>query len=139
VARATNAVGYLHAQLGDFEQAMVYCQRALGLLSGRKDPLNEAATLDSIGYALTHLGRATEAITFLRDAARMIKEMRAPYWQVDVLVHLGDACQAGGEPEECRHAWQEALAIMDDLHHPDADQVRAKLAALHMMPRAQDR
>jgi tetratricopeptide (TPR) repeat protein len=97
---------------------MVYCQRALGLLSGRKDPLNEAATLDSIGYALTHLGRPAEAITFLRRAAEMIAEIRAPYWQVDVLVHLGDACQAGEELEQCRHAWQEALAIMDDVHHP---------------------
>jgi tetratricopeptide (TPR) repeat protein len=124
--------------MGDYEQAMVYCQRALGLLSGKKDPLNEAATLDSIGYALTHLGRPAEALTFLRRAARMIKEVRAPYWQVDVLVHLGDACQAGGEPEQCRHAWQEALAIMDDLHHPDADQVRAKLAGLRVISRAQD-
>lgn len=138
VAKASNVVGYLHVQMGDYEQAMVYCQRALGLLSGRKDPLNEAATLDSIGYALTHLGRPAEALTFLRRAARMIKEVRAPYWQVDVLVHLGDACQAGGEPEQCRHAWQEALAIMDDLHHPDADQVRAKLAGLRMISRAQD-
>ena len=139
VAKASNVVGYLHAQVGDYEQAMVYCQRALGLLSGRKDPLNEAATLDSIGYALTHLGRPAEAITFLRKAAGMIKEMRAPYWQVDVLVHLGDACQAGGEPEQCRHAWQEALAIMDDVHHPDADQVRAKLAGLHTIPPAPGR
>ncbi len=62
--------------------------------------------------------------------------MRAPYWQVDVLVHLGDACRAGGETEECRRAWQEALAIMDDLNHPDAGQVRAKLAGLDLVPRA---
>ena len=92
---------------------MVYCQRALGLLSGGNDPLVEAATLDGVGYALTHWA-ARRGNRLLRNAAA-IMEMRAPYWQVDVLIHLGDACQAGGEPEQCRHAWQEALAIMDDL------------------------
>jgi hypothetical protein len=47
---------------------------------------------------------------------------------VDILIHLGDACVAGGDPEEGYRAWQDALAIMDNLHHPDTDQFRATLA-----------
>ena len=30
---------------------------------------------------------------------------------------------------EARGAWQQALRILDDLHHPDADQIRAKLGS----------
>jgi hypothetical protein len=33
-----------------------------------------------------------------------------------------------GDREAARASWQEALAILDDLGHADADQVRARLA-----------
>ena len=130
LAKATNGVGYLYAQLGDYEQGLAYCERALDLIRGLGDPLNEAATLDSVGYALTHLGRYAEAIDYLRTAAGMIEGLRALPWKVEILIHLGDACVAGGNPEEGHRAWQDALAIMDNLHHPDADQFRARLAQI---------
>ena len=130
LAKATNGVGYLHAQLGDYEQGLAYCERALDLIRGLNDPLNEAATLDSVGYALTYLGRYAEAIDYLRTAAGMIEGLRALPWKVEILIHLGDACVAGGNPEEGHRAWQDALAIMDNLHHPDTDQFRARLAQI---------
>ena len=34
-----------------------------------------------------------------------------------MLVHLGDAYHAAGDPEQARQAWQEALAILEDLNH----------------------
>jgi hypothetical protein len=37
-----------------------------------------------------------------------------------------DALDAGGRAQEAREAWQQALDILDDLHHPDAEDVRAK-------------
>ena len=117
--------------MGDYEQGLAYCERALDLIRGLDDPLNEAATLDSVGYALTHLGRYDEAIDYLRTAAGMIEGLRALPWKVDILIHLGDACVAGGNPEEGHRAWQDALAIMDNLHHPDTDQFRARLAQIH--------
>jgi len=128
LAKATNGIGYLYAQLGDYQQGLAYCERALDLIRGLDDPLNEAATLDSVGYALTHLGRYAEAIDYLRTAAGMIEGLRALTWKVDILIHLGDACIAGGDPEEGYRAWLDALAIMDNLHHPDTDQFRATLA-----------
>ena len=41
---------------------------------------------------------------------------------------LGDIRHATGELPQAREAWQQTLAILDDLHHPDAANVRAKLA-----------
>jgi len=33
-----------------------------------------------------------------------------------------------GQPDAARHAWQDALAILDDLQHPDAERARARLS-----------
>ena len=42
---------------------------------------------------------------------------------------LARACQAAGDPGQARHHWQQALALYTDLGAPEADQVRAQLAA----------
>ena len=56
LAKMLNGVGWMHALLGDYEQALEFCEQALGMYRGRGDPLNEAATWDSLGYSLLHLG-----------------------------------------------------------------------------------
>jgi hypothetical protein len=43
------------------------------------------------------------------------------------LNRLGDVRLAAADPDAARTAWQRALAILADLDHPDADDVRAKL------------
>ena len=122
-----NGVGWIHAQLGDYEQALEFCEQALSMYRGRGDPLNEAATWDSMGYALLHLGRLDEAIGCLRTALRHHRGLRPGYYQTTMLVHLGDAYHAAGDLGLARQAWQDALAILEDLNHSDADQVRARL------------
>ena len=47
--------------------------------------------------------------------------------QAKVLVNLGDVHQAASSAQAARETWQQALEILDDLHHQDADQVRARL------------
>jgi DNA-binding SARP family transcriptional activator/tetratricopeptide (TPR) repeat protein len=128
IAEALNAVGWFHANLGDYEKAVLCCERALGLISEHGDRLYEAATLDSMGYALSHLRRHAEAIGCFRTSVRIYEELRARYYQAAVLVHLGDACQAAGEPAGARQAWRDALDILDDLQHPDAERARARLS-----------
>jgi len=126
-ARMLNGVGWIHAKLGDYEQALEYCEQALGMYQGHGDPLNQAATWDSVGYVLFHLGRLDEAIGSLRTALRTIEGFRPGYYQTTMLVHLGDAYHAIGEPGLADQAWQDALTILEDLNHSDADQVRARL------------
>jgi tetratricopeptide (TPR) repeat protein len=90
-------------------------------------PLNEAATWDSIGYSLLHQGRYDEAISAFHTALGMIEGLRPGYYQTIWLVHLGDTYHAAGEPERSRYAWQQALDILEELKHSDANQVRARL------------
>jgi tetratricopeptide (TPR) repeat protein len=122
-----NGVGYLHAQLGDYEQALEYCQQGLDMYRGRGDPLNEAAAWDSVGYVLMHLGRYDEAIRSLHTALGLIEELRPRYYKTTMLVHMGDAYHGAGQPGQARRVWQEALDILEDLKHSDAEHVRARL------------
>ena len=126
-AKMLNGVGYIHAQLGEYQQALEFCEQALSMSRGRVDPLNEGAIWDSVGYVLFHLGRFDEAITHIRTALRTIEGMAGGYYQTTMLVHLGDVYHAVGDLEQARQAWHEALAILEHLHHSDADQVRARL------------
>ena len=127
LAKMLNGVGYIHAQLGEYQQALEFCQQALSMNRGRGDPLNEGATWDSVGYVLFHLGRFDEAISHIRTALRTIEGMAGGYYQTTMLVHLGDVYHATGDLDQARQAWEQALAILEHLHHSDADQVRARL------------
>ena len=127
-AKMLNGVGYIHAQLGEYQQALDFCEQALSMSRGRGDPLNEAPIWDSVGYALFHLGRFDEAITHIRTALRTIEGMAGGYYQTTMLTHLGDVYHAVGDQDQARQAWEQALAILEHLHHSDADQVRARLS-----------
>ena len=54
--------------------------------------------------------------------------MEDPYEQSQTLVHLGDAEHATGDLAAARHAWLRALSLLEELDHPEAEQVRARLA-----------
>ena len=48
----------------------------------------------------------------------------------EIATHLGDTYRARGELRDAVGAWRQALGILDDLNHPDAEKVRAKLAEI---------
>ena len=71
--QSTEAVGWFHAQLGDYRQALICCQQALDLQREIGDQFGEAATYDSLGYAHRHLGHQKEAITCYQQAAQPVR------------------------------------------------------------------
>jgi DNA-binding SARP family transcriptional activator/tetratricopeptide (TPR) repeat protein len=126
-ARALNAVGWFHARLGDYQQALVCCQQALDLQREIDDHFGLAETYDSLGYAHRHLGHQQQATDCYQQAVNLYGELDDRYSEADTLVSLGDAHQAFGDPEFARMAWRRALAILEQLGHPRAGQVRAKM------------
>ena len=129
-ARSLNNIGYCHVQLGNYQQARSCCQQALSLWRKTGDRNDEATTLDSLGYAEHHLGRHAQAAACYSRALTIFRELGDQYYQAGTLTHLGDTHQSAGVPQKARRAWQQALDILEDLRHPDTDQVRAKLQAL---------
>jgi DNA-binding SARP family transcriptional activator/cytochrome c-type biogenesis protein CcmH/NrfG len=126
-ARALNAVGWFHAQLGDYRQALVLCQQALDLQRAIDDHLGLGETYDSLGYAHRRLGHQQEAISSYQQAVRLYGELGERYGEADTLVALGDAHRAFGDSASAWIAWRRALTILEQLHHPLADKVRAKM------------
>jgi DNA-binding SARP family transcriptional activator/tetratricopeptide (TPR) repeat protein len=127
-ARALNAIGWFHALLGGHEEALNYCQQALDLQKELGDRFGQAETWDSLGYAHHHLGRHARAITCYQTAIELYREFDHRYSEADTLASLGDAQHAAGDLESARTAWRRALDVLDQLGHPDAAEVRAKLS-----------
>ncbi|NUR82979.1 MAG: tetratricopeptide repeat protein [Nonomuraea sp.] len=127
-ARALNAVGWFHAQLGDQEQALDHCRQSLDLHQRLGDLLGQANACDSLGYACHRLGRHEEAVSLYERAVDLFGEAGDRYHQADSLTRLGDALGEAGLPDAAAGAWRRSLALLEELEHPDADQVRARLA-----------
>jgi tetratricopeptide (TPR) repeat protein len=128
-ADVLNSAGFCYALAGDYERAREYSRQALPLLRELGNRLHMAHAWDSVGYAEHHLGRLDEAAGCYRQALSLYREVGNRYQEAVTITHLGDAYHAGGRAREAREAWQQALDILDDLHHPDAEEVRAKLSS----------
>jgi len=128
-ARALNSVGWEHLLLGRYEQGLALCERSLELARQADDPSMrwlQAATLDSIGYALHHLGRRNLAVARYRQALRAADGDTAV--KAVVLDHLGDSYAADGDLADALRFWDQALRIFEEAHHPAAEQIRAKIS-----------
>ena len=129
-AEALNSVGWLSAVVGDHQQAVSYCEQSLDLFRDLGSQEGEASALDSLGYAHQQVGHHAEATACYEEALELHRAAGSRWGVGDTLGHLGDTCHAAGKPEEARTFWEEALPILEDLQHPQADQIRAKLRDL---------
>jgi tetratricopeptide (TPR) repeat protein len=129
IAVALNAIGHCHARLGDYDQALDYCQQALTLLQELGVRYGEATTWDSLGYVHRGLADYAQSATSYRHAVDLYRDLGDRYFEADSLTGLGDTHHAAGDTDAARAVWQQALDIFDQLDHPDASQVRAKLRA----------
>ncbi|MEV6847139.1 BTAD domain-containing putative transcriptional regulator [Actinoplanes sp. NPDC051411] len=129
-AQTLNAVGWSHARLGDYPQALRCCLEALPLLRELDDCEGQTFAWDTLGYAHHHLGEQAEAVSCYRQALDLCRELGDRYLETGILTWLGDAHRAAHEPKAARDAWRHALDILTELGHPDAGEVRVRLAAL---------
>jgi len=129
-ALALNAVGFCQARLGNYVSSLTSCEQALVLHQELSDRHGEAHTWDSLGYAHHHLGHHIQAIDCYQNALTMVRHLGDRYQEADTLGNFGDTHLAMGRPHAAHGAWQQALTILDELNHPEAEQVRAKLARL---------
>jgi tetratricopeptide (TPR) repeat protein len=130
-ARARTREGLCLTHLGEYQQALACSLEAIAIhreLGELADKYCEAETLKTLGDTHYHLGSHPQAIGYHRQALELNRQLGDHYTEADTLTRLGDAYEAAAEPDAAKDAWQQALAILDDLHHPDAAHVRAKLS-----------
>jgi DNA-binding SARP family transcriptional activator/tetratricopeptide (TPR) repeat protein len=128
-ANTLNDLGWYYAAFGDPAEAIAWAQRAVDLNTELGDRFGQAQSLDTLGYAHHVKGDHAAAVACYRRALTACREL-ASYYQAMTLNHLGDALQAAGELAPARESWRESLAILDQLRHPNAAGVRAKLITL---------
>jgi len=131
-ADALHSIGSAYAALGDHHRAIRYAHRSLATARELGNRESEAATWDSLGQAYHGLGEHRQAIDCFERALALCRALGNRYYEAHGLVHLGDTQDAAGDPGAARRSWQLALGVLDELGHPEADQVRGKL----LRPRA---
>jgi len=87
-----------------------------------------------MGFALHHLGHHHRALTCFGNALALFRKLELRYFQGTTLDSIADT-HAIGRHAEAVAAWQESLATLEQLRHPTADSVRAKLDAQYRTPR----
>jgi tetratricopeptide (TPR) repeat protein len=129
-AFALGEVGWDNALLGKYQRALSSCEKALELHRKSGDRLGEALALDTLGYCCHQAGRYSKAVAYYHQALPAYADAGDRYLRAQTLIHLGETHQANGHHQATLDSWQQAVAILDDLHHPDAVPIRAKLHAL---------
>jgi tetratricopeptide (TPR) repeat protein len=137
VARRLNAVGWYHAQLGEYAEALAYCEQALDA-SGEVEPELrthlEASIWDSLGFINHRLGRYELARSDYHQALERFREAGSRLGEGDTLASLGDLHRSAGDAEAAREAWQEALEILLEIGQAGAADIRLKLDELPSAP-----
>jgi DNA-binding SARP family transcriptional activator/tetratricopeptide (TPR) repeat protein len=129
LARGLNDLAWTLGLLGEHREAIELCERAIRLHQHIDDPRGEATTWDTLARAHHRRGEHARAVVCYRRALTLYEGTGYRYEPAEILLGLGDAHQGTGDTEAARHAWRQALEILDDLNHPDADQARGRLGA----------
>ncbi len=129
-AIALNTVGWCLTQLGRHHEALACSRQALAVCQETGHSGGEAAAWDSAGFASHHLGRHREALACYYRALALYRGLGDRYHQSRTLVYLGEAHGAIGSLRAAEDAWRQALAMLEELRHPEAAQVRSLLDGL---------
>jgi tetratricopeptide (TPR) repeat protein len=133
-AMVLNDIGFCHAQLGNYQKAIAYCEQGLAAVREVGERNWEAAAWDSLGYIHRQLGDYDRAFACYQQAIDLYQDLADRFNEADTLDHLGDTQLTAGHTDTARLTWAHALRIFDEIDHPDGDQVRAKLAGLDRQP-----
>jgi tetratricopeptide (TPR) repeat protein/transcriptional regulator with XRE-family HTH domain len=128
-AVALTNLGTVRERQGRYQQAIGLHQDALALAreTGREF---EAAVLNNLGQALLAGGEPGRARTQHASALDLAGQVGYKYEQGRAHDGLARASQARGDYGRAREQWRRALAIYLELGTPEADEVRARLAAI---------
>jgi tetratricopeptide (TPR) repeat protein/transcriptional regulator with XRE-family HTH domain len=126
-AVALHNIGWTHSQLGDNQQALAGLQQALALFRALGHQPGQAAAWGSLGHAHSELGQNAEAIDCYSRAVELDARLGDRWEQAAHLHELGRAQNAAHQAQAAIASWQEAIEILDAIHDPNADKLRAQV------------
>jgi DNA-binding SARP family transcriptional activator/Flp pilus assembly protein TadD len=124
-----NCLGLAELRLGHYQQAADSIRRALSLSRETGDRRNETEALNSLGEVLRATGHAGQAHAQHSAALGLAGEIGYQGEQARAHHGLGEVYHSRGDAGKARRHWRDALDLYAQLGAPEADQVRARLAA----------
>ena len=124
---ALNALGWYHAQATDYETALHLCTQALDLLTQLGDRVGQAATWDTLGFIHHGLGEFEHAVSSYQRSIDLNRALGDRHSMASALTHLGDSHAAAGRTSAARTAWLAARETLEDLTHPDVEDLTQRL------------
>jgi tetratricopeptide (TPR) repeat protein/transcriptional regulator with XRE-family HTH domain len=129
-ALALTGLGDADLRLGRYQQAADHHRQALAMFREIGERPGEAGALNGLGEVLLATGQPGQARTQHAAALDLASPIGDRHQQARACCGLARACHAEGDLGQARRHWQQALTLYTDLGVPEADQVRAQLAAL---------
>jgi tetratricopeptide (TPR) repeat protein len=123
-------LGSVYRQMGRIRDAITCHQQAMPILK-------ETGNHDSLAVARRHLGNAyhdlqqfDDAIQYYQQALKIFRERKSQAQIARVLAEMGEAQLAAGQTHSAQQSWRDAAAILNELNHPNAEDLYAKLSGL---------
>jgi tetratricopeptide (TPR) repeat protein/transcriptional regulator with XRE-family HTH domain len=122
-------LGIADLRQGRYQQATSHLEQALALCRENNDMSGQATALNGLGEVFLETGRNADARTVHVVALDAASQVGQKYEQARAHAGLARAYQASGDTGKARDHGYEALTRYTELGAPEADQVRAQLAA----------
>lgn len=112
-AQALGSLAAVHLQLGEYELAEEHARKALELLGGREDFLDEIGQSSLVlGRSLLERGRLDEAEEWFRSADAAFEQMASVGHRAGVWVALGDLADRRGDDREAARLYRNAAEAL---------------------------
>jgi tetratricopeptide (TPR) repeat protein len=128
-ANVLGRLGLVSLRQGHYRQAISRLREALAQYGELGDPSGQAIALNGLGQVFLAAGRPGDARRQHAAALSLALQSGDTYEQARAHDGLAGSYQASGDPGRARRHRQEALTRYDELGAPEADQIRALLAA----------
>ncbi|WP_344564574.1 AfsR/SARP family transcriptional regulator [Streptomyces axinellae] len=125
-----NNLGEAYLRLGRHEEARDYLTQALSVQRGINNRWVEGVTLVHLGTVYQQLQHYDEAVEHYHMALEAHRAVGNQWGEANAIGLLAEIHLAVGDREAARAHWTQALRLLEEFDHPDADEVRAKLHAL---------
>jgi tetratricopeptide (TPR) repeat protein len=129
-AAALDNLGIVYSRQGRHQEAAEQHQLALILFREIGDRGGEAKALNSFGETRLRMGQPQDAFIQHTAALTVATEIGDRYEQARAYSGLAHTYYSIDDPEQARDNWRQALTHYTDLALPEADNIRAALAAL---------
>jgi len=128
-AEALAALGAVAAEQGDLDRAAELHRGSLALFTQLGSESGEASALNDLGAVSLAAGKTEDAHTEHTGALTIADRIGDRYEQARAHAGLGHTSYRGDDPARARAHWDRALRGFAELGVPDAEQLRARMAA----------